>query len=163
MAKIDASPADGTNRRRGAWLGFGIALALVALMNGGDAETVLMRLVMHAPLHRGWGFLVPMVGSVGFIAASAWIGGRAAVATGRQASGGGVRHGATAALFCLVVLGLVASASDVASGRKELHEIPIAVFALFFFGLVPALLVGAVGGVALSRMVTRTTDGGLRP
>ena len=52
------------------------------------------------------------------------------------------------------MLMLLAGASDVAEGRRKLSDLPVAVLAGLFFGSIPALLVGAIVGIVLSKMVT---------
>jgi hypothetical protein len=58
------------------------------------------------------------------------------------------------AWLSLAMLMLLAGASDVAEGRRKLSDLPVAVLAGLFFGSIPALLVGAIVGIVLSKMVT---------
>lgn len=135
------SPEERTNRSHGRWLGFGVAF-LLALWGNSDGH-----------LRGTW--ILLLVGWAAFVAACTLIGGAAAVATGRLPSGGGVSYGMVSAMLALAMFAVLASFSDVARGRKELSQLPITAFAVLFFGAVPALVVGALAGLALSRMVKR--------
>jgi hypothetical protein len=144
MALRDDSPDDRTNRSRGAWLGLAIGLGLAILVD------------LDAFRRRGSALALIVPGSLAFVAATAWNGGRAGVATGRLPAGSGARfrYGLVPAWLSLAMLMLLAGGSDVAEGRRKLSELPVSVLAGLFFGSIPALLVGAVVGIVLSSMVT---------
>jgi hypothetical protein len=101
--------------------------------------------------------LLGELGALGLVTTSTGIGGWAGRAIGRRESGGGARYGVVSALPALAILAAAAAGVDYVHGRKRGIESLIGAFALVFFGLVPALVVGLLAGLVLSGLVKRPT------
>ncbi len=135
-------PYDVSNRRSGYAVGGVVATGLA------------LWVVQNAVADRR-GSVTLAVGSIVFVVLTTLVGGWAGVATGRRASGGGVLYGIVSSWASLVLFAALLGAAEWAGGGKNELQSVTSAFAVLFFGLVPATLLGAGAGYVLSKQVKR--------